>query len=356
MLKHYIEKEITISNLKDFCNLVIANEMPGNRGDRISVRFLLLPFPANGYLSVRKKNNAFQYKVVINLLPFLIGKYSSNRMCYLYLYATIVHELHHIYLLERKKARSYTEFLAFWEEFRQLSSLRCVDNLNTLLMHKDAFALNTKKHDISIAEILCNLSGFQRIQQVFAETLNESERMIVEEIIDSLKFLSESINIGYRTSKQPYNLFTKTIQEVQFILRKDPHIFEKPTPIDCLFLSNGQVKPFELIFGERSPENHELIDALLINWFICIDVDFSTSFAANAYLKSHIEALANQYCNNVVQYLKHETKGLVFLSKDTLQDNTAMMIKNTNRINALMTKYGMTRTDGSIIPLYFTGK
>ena len=127
MLKHYIEKEITISNLKDFCNLVIANEMPGNRGDRISVRFLLLPFPANGYLSVRKKNNAFQYKVVINLLPFLIGKYSSNRMCYLYLYATIVHELHHIYLLERKKARSYTEL--FGKNF--VSLVACV-GLTTL--------------------------------------------------------------------------------------------------------------------------------------------------------------------------------------------------------------------------------
>lgn len=356
MLKHYIEKEITISSLKDFCNLVIAKEMLGNWGNRISVRFPLLPLPANGYLSVRKKNQAFQYKVVVNLLPFLIGKYSSNRMCYLYLYATIVHELHHIYLLECQKARNYAEFLAFWEEFRQLSRLRWVDNLNTLLMHKDAFALNRKKYDTSIAEIICNLSGFQGAYQVFADTLKESEKIIIEEIIDSLTFLSESINIGYRTGKQPHNLFTKTIQEIQFILRKDPHIFGNSTPIDCLFLSNGQVKPFELIWEERSSENYELIDALLINWFICADVDFSASFAANACLKSHIEALANQYCNNVVQYLKHETKGLVFLSKDTLQDNTAMMIKNTNRLNILMAKYGMARTGGSIIPLYFTGK
>ena len=347
-------KTIRVHDLTVFCQNVIDSEITTEKRNRISIRFLFVPIPLNGCLRACKKSDALRYQIMINLFPFLVQHFSSNHMRFFYLYATIIHELHHIELLENEKASNYAELLAFWEEFQQLSHFRWVDSINTWLIQKNAMPVKRKKYSVSMAEILCNLISFQKSYKFFSQYLSASERQTIKEIIESLEFLKGHINIGYRSSKQPLNLFTKTIQEVQFTIKKQPQVFTKPSPLDHLFTCNGQVKSFDQIYSERNHADAQVIDSILLNWFICADIEFSSYFKTNPNFKLHIESLANQYCDNLIQYLKNEKKGLVFLREDVLQDNTAMMLKNANRLNKLMTQYDMVHTGGSVIPLYHT--
>lgn len=64
--------------------------------------------------------------------------------------------------------------------------------------------------------------------------------------------------------------------------------------------------------------------------------------------------LANIYCSEAVNYLKNIVSGEVFLSKSVLQDNAAMLIKNVNTLNELMSLYHMPRTSGSVLPLFYS--
>ena len=346
-----------LAHLKKFSQCVIEKELCGELKERVSIKCSLMPILSNGYVRIRKADNGYRYHIRINLLPFLIGQYASNRMRLFYLYATIVHELYHIHLLEREKVVSYCELMAFWEEQRGFTRLRLMDNLGMILMRKKAMVTKRNKYRTSVAEILCNLAGIEKSYKVFAKYLSQAETATVDKIIASLRFMEEHISITYGHGNQPYNLFTKMVREIQPLIKKDPtklsDIFK---PMMCLFSLEGHVKSVEQLFAERTAENDQVIDGLLTHWLICADMDFSPIFEKNPALKEHLEKLANQYCAAAIQYIKNIEIGEVFLDKEILQDNAAMLVKNVNRLNKLMVHYGMAHTEGSIIPLYYTGK
>ena len=79
-------------------------------------------------------------------------------------------------------------------------------------------------------------------------------------------------------------------------------------------------------------------------------------FRKSPGLRNHLEELANRYCRSTIDYLKDSAIGRVFLDEAILQDNAAMLAKNVDRLNKLMVQYNMAHTEGSIIPLYYTGK
>lgn len=107
------------------------------------------------------------------------------------------------------------------------------------------------------------------------------------------------------------------------------------------------------IYAEQTEENKQLADNILIRLFITMEFDWTQLFAEHKALYDHIAVLANDYCSKTVDYLKNITLGEVFLHKDILQDNAAMLIKNTNTLNKRMDKYGMAHTTGSVLPVYY---
>ena len=96
-----------------------------------------------------------------------------------------------------------------------------------------------------------------------------------------------------------------------------------------------------------------MIDEILIRLFISLSIDWTSIFATHTDFYNHIAALANNYCEKTVYYLKNISLGEVFLHKDILQDNAAMLIKNVHILNKLMNKYGMNHTSGSVLPVYY---
>ena len=360
-MTEYLDNGITgkysLTHLKKYAQHVIDNELCGDLKKRVSIKCCLMPIPGNGYVGVRKVEDSYQYRIRINLLPFLIGQYTSNRMRLFYLYATIVHELYHVQLLECQKVASYCELMAFWEEHRDFTQLRLMDNLGMLLMRKKAMVTQRNKYRASVAEILCNLTGFEKGYKVFGEYLSQTEIATIDKIIISLRFLGKHMAITYGHGNQPYNLFTKMVREIQPLLKKDPtKLSDSLKPMMCLFSLEGHVKSIEQLFSERTEENAQVIDGLLTHWFICADMDFSSIFEKEPALKVHLEKLANQYCAAAIQYMKNIEIGAVFLDEDILQDNAAMLVKNVDRLNKLMIRYDMVHVEGSIIPLYYTGK
>lgn len=356
-IEAYVTGRCSLPRLKKFCQVTFAREIPVNLKDRITVHFSLLPIPNNGYVQVRKRKGAYWYRLSINLLPFLLGKFTSNRMKLFYLYATIVHEVKHAELLESEGGNDYSELLAFWEEYRNFSKVRVLDDIGLLLMRKTARVSRKRQYRVSVAEIICNLSGFQRSYAALYPHLVESERDTIEKMIHSLTFLKQHITITYSNRNHPYNLFPKMIREAQTVLKKDTDRIENDLkPMNTLFQREGHLKPMEQLFYERTALNGCVVDGLLINWFICADMDFSTMFQRNPELRKHIEELANQYCRSAIEYLKDNTIGAVFVDEAILQDNASMLIKNVDRLNKLMARYNMVRSAGSVIPLYNTGK
>lgn len=353
----YVTGKCSLPRLKKFCQDVFSREIPANLKDRITVHYSILPIANNGYVQVRKHKDGYWYRLYINLLPFLMGQYTSNRMRLFYLYATIVHEVKHVELLESERANDYGELLAFWEEYRNFSKLRVIDDMGLLLMRKTAHVSRKRRYRVSVAEIICNLSGFQRSYTALYPYLAESERDTIENMIHSLAFLKQHIAITYSNRNHPYSLFPKMIREAQTVLKKDTDRIENDLkPMNMLFQREGHLKPMEQLFYERTDLNGSVVDGLLINWFICADMDFSAIFQRNSELKKHIEELANQYCRSSIEYLKDSAIGKVFLDDAILQDNAAMLIKNVDRLNKLVARYNMVRSAGSVIPLYNTGK
>ena len=356
-IEAYITGKCSLPRLKRFCQDAFSREIPANMTDRISVHYSMLPIANNGYVQVRKHKKSYRYHLYINLHPFLLGKFTSNRMRLFYLYATIVHEVKHAELLESEGVNDYSELLAFWEEYRSFGKLRVLDDIGQLLMRKTARISRKRRYRVSVAEIICNLSGFQRSYAALCPYLTESERDTIENMIHSLTFLKQHIAITYSNRNHPYSLFPKMIREAQTVLKKDTDRIENDLkPMNMLFQREGHLKPMEQLFCERTDLNGAVVDGLLINWFICADMDFSTMFQRNPELRKHIEELANQYCSSAITFLKDSAIGKVFLDDAILQDNAAMLIKNVDRLNKLIARYNMVRTEGSIIPLYYTGK
>lgn len=356
-IENYITEEYSIAHLKRFSQYIITNELSCDLKDRVSIKCSLMPLPGNGYVRARRLEEGYRYHIRINLLPFLMGKFTSNRMRLFYLYVTIVHELHHVHLLECKKVETYSELMAFWEEYRSFSRLRLMDGIGMLLMRKKAAATRRNKYRASVAETMCNLAGFEKSYKVLGAYLSQSETENVNKIIESLKFLQNHISVTYGHGNQPYNLFTKMVREVQPLLKKDPHELSGTLkPMMYLFSPEGHVKSVEQLFAERTDENEQIIDGLLTHWFICADMVFSPIFERDPTLKNHLETLANRYCAGVIQYLKNIEIGEIFLDKEILQDNAAMLVKNVDRLNKLMAHYDMIHFQGSVIPLYYTGK
>lgn len=357
VMQRFMDKKCSAADLKRFCRHVLSLELPASLENRVTLHCTVQPAIGNGCVKVHKDVSHYRYRIHINLLPFLRGTYTSHRMRLFYLYATIIHELKHIELLEKKNLGDYSELVAFWEEYRNFSRLRLLDGINLVLMGKNTRASQKKKYRVSAAEILCNLWAFQRSYLVLGSYLTEQERDTVETMIRSLSFLKEHLIISYSSGNHPYNLFPKMISEVQLVLKKDPgKRAEDLKPMQCLFLPDGQAKPVEQLFRERTDTNAMVTDGVLINWFICADMDFSGIFRKCPALKNHMEALANRYCAHAIGYLKDSGIGKVFLDDALLQDNGAMLVKNVDRLNKLIDRYAMAHTEGSIFALYHTGR
>jgi hypothetical protein len=268
-------------------------------------------------------------------------------MTWFYIYATIVHELEHIQLtldLEGQGLPEYKRFMAALCQTRKMQRKQwngIVPNYSQM-----------KKRMTSLPELICTQVGFRRGFDVLSSAMDTQERELVSQMINSVGFLCKHLEITYATSSQPYNQFSRCILSIHEHVQKEPQLRSRYKQLGYIVDEIGNFYTPQFLYMQSQQDGQEFYDSMLIHLFILFDMNWQAAFDENKEMFLHMERLANQYCRQSVLYLKNMKMGEAFLGVDVLQDNAAMLIRNTERMNALMRRFGMKHTEGSLIPLY----
>lgn len=318
---------------------------------------LTIPFSeTNGFtVSLGLKNKALDF-IFINLWPFR-KKESSATMISFYLFSVIAHELKHVKILEdwyNGKTDTFGILFSSWAVNHTGGEGFFNRIIRFYFSSKGTSQLRKKRYDVSPLELICYYFGFQESFNHYAHLLSQQEREIASTILHSLEFINRYIDIDYFTSKQAYNRFTHTLYYIQKSFTRHPEQLQKYPQFSCIFTPSGLLKSPSQIFADRTKDNTDLLDQILIRMFITLSFNWQDIFIKEQQFYDHICKLANTYCSESINYLKNIVSGEVFLSKSVLQDNAAMLIKNVNTLNQLMSSYHMPRTSGSVLPLFYS--
>lgn len=355
LLDFATNSEVNVRNLKKFSALVFEREIPCYdlpAGIILKVRPLF--YGVNGYVRTLKTSKQRKAVIVVNSRTVLhTPKKRTNVVTWFYVYATIVHELEHIRLiqeLESNKKIDFKRFIAALYQYNRYSWMYA-DNIFRGLIPIPNYA-RLQNRMTSLPELICTLNGFNRAYDVFGDLLEVDEKKTVLMMIASLVFLSNHMEITYGISAQPYNQFAQNLIIIQKKVEKDITVLKRLKQLQNIFDSNGILLSPEKMYQDRNAENAEYYDSLLVRLFLVYDMNWGHLFLKNTEFFRYMEKLANEYCMRTVYYLKNIQIGEVFLNADVLQDNAAMLIRNTERLNVLMKKFGMKHTSGSVFALY----
>lgn len=339
---------------------VLFNTLLGTLNITRKVRVLTIRIPfcsVNGFTVSFGRKNRLSDLVIINISPYVANSGLTPQMARFFLHSVIAHELKHIQILQDWYTGVSTDFRILFSQWA-LDHVRTRFQPDCIIRHylsyKGASVLRRKRYDVSSMELCCFQYGFQEAMRALGSTLDDEDKTLAQTILDSIVFVNQYLEIDYFSSKQAYNRFTHTLYYLQKYVRKYPQQIKNYPQLACVFSPNGLLKTPNLLFSERTEDNSSFIDDVLIRMFITMSFDWQSIFAHNTDLYHHMGILANQYCNDSISYLKHTQLGEVFLHQDILQDNAAMLIKNVNTLNQLMTLYRIPRTAGSVLPLYYS--
>ena len=350
-------KNATKANFKAFCRMVFDAEARSILGSDCKllpkIYVVNLPTKNNGVVYFTFINKIQRFTVLINLYHFLRAKDCSDRMKYVYLYATIVHELEHIRLskyIEKATLSDYFDVLAAWDQFSKCRGIGR-DVFSYFLIPKTN-RIADKRGLVSPAEIYCNIKGFSRASYVLDSCLSMHEKTLLVRMTSSLEFIAKNLEISYDGAGRAVGLFVRTINQMRIFLRYNKHRAGYFPLLNYLINENGMLISADAMMNtKRLPERY-FYDAVLIRMFIFWDCDWNDIFAKTEGLHERIAILANEYCQRSIGYLSNKELAKVFLSEEIVQDNAAMLVKNIHTIKSKMKQYNMPNTVGGVIPLY----
>ena len=335
--------------IKKFCKLVFEQELTRYGFPfEVTLRVCWQPYHANGYVRFLDRKRIRRASITINTASFLRDRSKHSAiMTWFYIYATLVHELQHIQLtldLEGETPVEYNRFIAALCQINKVHGNRRIGIVPNYMQMKTRMT--------SLPELICTQVGFSCAYSAVEKVMDMQERELVSDMIESLNFLCDHMEITYAMSSQPYNQFSRAILSLHQRVRKDTRIWTRFKQTQRIVDADGNFYSPQFLYEQGQSTGGEFYDNVLIHLFLLLDMNWRVVFDNNSDLFLHMERLANQYCQHSVYYLKNIDIGERFLSADVLQDNAAMLIRSTERMNALMKRFGMKHTGGSLIPLY----
>lgn len=345
------------NNLRLFCKLVYEKELEGmlwpDRMEPPKLRIINLPIKSNGSVWYSYFSKYRHAVVVVNLFPLLHSQICNSQMTYVYLYVTVVHELEHINLLRRTEQNAepdYHAFLAAWEQWYRHRGMGAYAVPDMLFSRRKRNA--DKEGATSITEIYCNIRGFMRAYTMLKDCLWPHNRQLIIEMIEDLEFIIWNQEIAYDMNGQPVGLFVHTMKQMRLCMRYLKHPLEHIPMLKYIFNTDSTMISVDEMMMETEMEYKLFYDAILIRMFIYDDIDWSKRFDRVKGLRDRINELANDYCQQCVNYLKNRGKAIVYLPENALQDNVAMLIKTCYIVKKKMKQYDMESTTGGVIPMY----
>ena len=354
ILKYAQTKKVNSKTIRTFVQMVLKAE---------TQRFQF-PFPVssntvfffgsiNGYVRISRSQQKKHACVILNSYPFLLSKKKrSQTLTWLYIYATVVHELNHLKIqmqLEEGSNYDYTSFMAGLCQYNQHRNW--IHSLKRISVAPDFMRLNHRS--LTLPELVCTQKGLHRAYDVFNEILSEDERSTINAIIYSVDFLCEHMEVHYGASSQPLYLFKKNLLDIHKKIQDDVGILNQLKQLSLLFDEKGNMHTPLAMFRRIDEANKAFYDSILIHLFVNLQnlTPWEQAFAESPDFHAYMEKLANEYCQRSVNYLEDAHMFKAFLCPDVLQDNAATLINTTNTLYAWMGMFNMKLTGGIVFPM-----
>lgn len=340
------------TSIRHFCRMVFCEEKAKCPYKQIYIHIQPLSKNTNGAL-VNLSNG--QYHILINPTPFRKIAKESQVLAYFYLYTTILHEFHHIELYETKLDHldqlEYNHAMMLLEDYPDLKGRRIGKAFENILS-LGYCNVRKKKYAISATELACNCYSLQKALARFQAFLPEDRISNVRIMLSASEHLYNSIEIAYSHRGVPFNRFIYMITAYARIISKNPNYLEDATYLHALFSGKGEINSIDSIYLRAKEETGSFYSQVFFRLFLHAMLDFTEIFDQCDEMRRFIEELSNRYIAETIDYFRNIHMGEILVAKEIIEDNAAMKIKNISRLQALMKKYKMNNTAGSIYPLY----
>lgn len=338
--------------LHQFCEVVFCEEKAKYLCKQIYLHIQPLSKNTNGALVHLIRG---QYHILINPIPFRKVAKESPALAYFYLYTTILHEFHHIELHETKPDQldclEYNHALMLLEDYPDLKGRRLGKAFENILSLGNR-SVRKKKYAISATELACNCESLRKALARFQESLPEDRTRNVRLILSASEHLCNHIEIAYSFRGTPYSRFVYMVKAYSNLISKNPNYLEAAPYLRTLFTEKGEFVPVQSVYQRAKEEVGSFYTQVLFQLFLYSAFDFTEAFNGCEEMRSFLEELSNHYIKETIAYFQSIHMEEILVEKEIIEDNAAMKIKNVSRLQALMKKYKMNNTAGSVYPLY----
>ena len=354
ILDYVQNKKVNFKTIRTFVQMVLKAETQRFQFSfPVYCKTVFFLSPINGYVRSIQSSRKKHACVVLNSYPFLLSKKErSQTLTWLYVYATVVHELNHLKIqtqLEEGGNYDYASFMAGLCQYNQHRNW--IHSLERISDAPDFMRLNHRS--LTLLELICTQEGLHRAYAVLNEILSEDESSTINAIIYSVDFLLEHMEVHYSASSQPLYLFKKNLLDIHKKIQVDAGILNQLKQLSLLFDEKGNMHTPLAMFRRIDEENRKFYDAILIHLLVNLQnlTPWEQAFAENPDFHAYMEALANSYCQRSVNYLQDAHIFRAFISPDVLQDNAATLINTTNTLYTWMGIFNMKLTGGIVFPM-----
>lgn len=328
--------KISLKILIEFCKDVLDEDF-ADYYKKVYLKTYYFPNRKNGHL-IKFKNS--KYCVSINLYS-IYNKYRYDTVrLFFYLYTTLMHELKHILIFENTRLCNYSEWISFFE----------MKHLYTHYKAHKKIRLNINRTDgVFITELMCHQYGFEKSIKAFEHIIDKTMLDEVNTIHKAIKLSLKCIEIDF-DKRYSYNKFDYIVKHTKKSIKTTNR---NDVNLDVGILWNdGNLRSLDEIYKLRTIHNKELIDELLIKYFVNIASDYETIFINNTNLKKHIERLLEEYIERIETFVKEEHLIRIILEEKEYKENKKYILKTLKRLFKKISVYNLNVNSEYYLPLY----
>jgi hypothetical protein len=272
------------------------------------------------------------------------------------LYNTIAHEIYHIktWMFEvNNKSISYDTFISTLERLYYVKTMG-MDINNSKLKANDFFKFQIflRKNSYTLpSDINADYDGYKEALAKFFGELTDEEINNYNNIIESLAFIKDNLQIIYGFGNEPLHTFQQFFIASSLYVRENPLVLEYYPILSFIFNENGLLKPLGELYELRK-KYPDLIDRFLLELLQSVDFDKNDvlkSMLSHDIYKEYINNIISDSINSTISYYKNEQKGLVFLNQSVLNDNLLFKKKSALYLRQQALKHGLELHCGLIL-------
>ncbi len=347
--------KLTINSIKIIISQLFDATMKENNFDGVSLNYFCFPIKSNA--SVAFNGDVKNLKININIFNFLFKNGSTEKTIF-DIYNNFFHEFEHIKVIRNATNPECSNYNYLFTILEYIEYAKSVDQSGEFTSFNilQLFTLNRllkKNYSISSNEINSNLVGYSEAFQRLEATLEKEDIEIYRNIIDSLEFLNNNIEIKYDRNGYLVDKFSTVISSINLYLLQHKDIIQKYPILKILFKEDGSIKNIYELYQEINDRNRAMYDRLITNLFLSWNCDLSV-YMKDISFKKYIENLANRYNNDCIHYFNNIEIGKVFVPNESiLYENLRVKKQKILILNKQERRYDLNINSGIVLDRNF---